>query len=86
MSNTDKERRNRSEQEWRAIMANYESSGLSQTAYCHKEGIGASTFQKWRRRFRGAKGSFISVPAPLPEGSDYQLEIELPSGTIVRIK
>lgn len=86
MNSELKGRRNRNEQQWRAIIRSYESSGLSQAAYCRRENLPPSSFQKWRKKLCRTEGSFISVPAPQAERSGYPVEIELASGTIIRVK
>ena len=36
----------RSADQWRALFAQYESSGLSQAAFCEQEGLAIATFTK----------------------------------------
>ncbi|WP_435106578.1 IS66 family insertion sequence element accessory protein TnpA [Arhodomonas sp. AD133] len=40
----------RSEAQWREIFAAHEASGLSQAAFCRREGLALSTFAYWKRR------------------------------------
>lgn len=85
MENSKKQYQRRSEAEWQKIVSRYQSSGLSQAKFCKRECIAPSTLQKWRKRLSGSE-SFISLPAIIPQSSHYQLEVELPSGAVIRIK
>jgi putative transposase len=40
----------RSEARWSRVMTDQQLSGLSQRAYCVREGLALSTFALWRRR------------------------------------
>jgi hypothetical protein len=40
----------RTESEWRAIVRKFESSGLSQVAFCRKVGVSRQRFRTWRER------------------------------------
>ena len=40
----------RSATQWRGIFEQQHSSGLTQQAYCQREGIAMSTFSRWRQR------------------------------------
>lgn len=42
---------------WRSIVAGFESSGLTVAEYCHRRGVSAASFFRWRRMLR-------SRPAP----------------------
>lgn len=44
------------EQTWRAIMARWEQSGLSQQVFCEKEQIKLTTFGYWRRELKRRDG------------------------------
>lgn len=75
----------RSEAEWQAIIERYKASGLSQAKFCRQESISPSSFYKWHKRLRESE-AFIKLPAVIPETKTYQLEVELPGGTIIRIR
>ena len=77
----------------------WQESGLSQGAFCRREGITRSTFQHWRRRYDDSyeykgkqksspsKSSFIpvqTVPVHSVPVSESDLEIFYPNG--VRLK
>lgn len=52
----------RSAEEWRAIMADYEASGLSQEAFCVQESLAMSTFSKWRKRLTNTMADAAASP------------------------
>ncbi len=74
-----------------ALMAAYETSGLTQRAFARREGINPFTFATWLRKRRleaaGKEGTpdrprFVEVGITRPMG--YSLEVVLPGGVIVR--
>lgn len=53
----------RSAEQWRAILAEWSGSGLSQAEFCRRRGFSKVTFNGWKRHFRTA------APASLwPQG------------------
>ncbi len=77
------------------ILAAYEASGMTQTAFVAEHGIATSTFQLWRRKQRKNASasvaetmtpSFIEVLAK-PSVSDEQdgFELRLPNGVQLHI-
>lgn len=40
----------RSSAQWRKILAEYENSHLTQTAFCQEKGIALSNFSRWRKK------------------------------------
>lgn len=90
-----KGRRIRSPQEWAQILERYDASGLTQEAFCGREGIRFGTLVAWlgRRRRRGGQ---LCDPKPAPSkfhelrltGADCMhsredLRVSLPDGTCV---
>jgi transposase len=75
---------------WTKHTEGWRSSGLSQRAYCAREGIAVSTLQLWLRRER-AKGIEaprfvpITVEAPAVAQYDEPLEVVLLSGRRLRL-
>lgn len=59
----------RSEQQWQAILAEYQQSHLTQKQYCNQHGIANSTFSKWKAQLEGQASQpkdFIEIrPEPL---------------------
>ena len=80
--------RRRSLEEWQAVMAKLEKSGVSRAAFCRREGIPPATFDKWRRRVAAARptGKFVEL-TPSSEGrASWDLEVSLPNGLILRFR
>lgn len=92
-------RRHRSEAQWRAIMTRYAASGLSVSAFCREQAIGASSFYHWRGRLghdRGTVGvdrdegaaEFIDLGALAPKGtggSRLDLTLDLGGGLTLHL-
>ena len=53
------------ESKWRARVQAQERSGLTQPAWCKREGIGLSSLALWRKRLRGSGGVGASRGAGL---------------------
>lgn len=80
-------------EEWDELLAGYMESGLTQAAYCKREGINYHTFVAWlgRQRRSGSKDGQpgrtkfheITIPS-VSGGSDAGLEVFLPDGTVLR--
>lgn len=56
----------RSAEQWRALIEAQARSGLSQKAFCEREGLCAGSFWNWRRRLRQ---SDADEPARAVEGA-----------------
>ncbi len=96
-----KRRKARSEAEIRRLLADFESSNLTQRAFSERHQVPLSTLQFWRRRFKNtAKGNPVpKVPEPslsspnpivIPVGvvttePGLAYELELPNGFLLRI-
>ncbi|MDE2308932.1 MAG: hypothetical protein KGJ97_11665 [Xanthomonadaceae bacterium] len=76
---------------WQSHLIAWRTSGLSQAAYCHLQGLSLPCFGYWRSKLRE------SLPLPPPaakallpivvselSGSDKCIEVELPNGLQVR--
>lgn len=73
------------------LIAAYESSGLTQKAFCEREGINRHTFISWLGKKRAAGEESRSevfqevlLAAGRGTGSDFGVEVQLGSGEIVR--
>ena len=80
----------RSPGEWQQLVEGWQNSGLSQKAWCQREGIALSTFCRWRERLSKdamSEADFVelSVPAPVSTHSSWQVELELGSGVVLRL-
>ena len=85
----------RTESEWRSILARYERSGLSESAFCRKSKLSRSTFVKWKRRLSEAAtpgpAPFVEwiAPSGAAEGAlrhTGEFELTLPGGVVLRWK
>lgn len=85
----------RNAEEWDEILRRFESSGLKSPAvFCAREGLTPSSFQRWRRRLRGAKGvlrkpgfvELVATPTQPDFSNGWSLEIELPQGIALRFR
>ena len=81
----------RSLAEWQQIFGRFETSGLSMTAFCRREGLAKGTFSKWKQRMEesgGEPASFVEWSAPVPPSSPTleagEFELALPGGVILR--
>lgn len=81
----------RTESEWRTIMARYERSGLSESAFCRRSKLARATFVKWKGRLaaKGSAPTFVEWVAP--EATDEsatresgEFELSLPGGVVLR--
>ncbi len=79
----------RSEDEWRAILADYEASGMTQSGFCESRALSRKTFRNWRRRLghpvAGKAGSFVEV-APPADNPGWDVELEPGGGMILRLR
>jgi len=69
--------------DWRALSARYERSGLTQAAFCTREGIALHTFKKHYRDHKAAApqpGQFVEVEPSVPARPEWEVELELPNG------
>jgi transposase-like protein len=94
-------RRRRSRDEWRALLAEQQDSGLTQSAFCRQRGLAISTFQHWKRKLATAEASdfagssagsglapaFTEITLPPSERADETApaEVELELGPGVRV-
>ncbi len=75
---------------WAEHIEVWKSSGLSQRAYCAREGIAVSTLQWWCRRLRehghGDTPRFVPVAIrAIPDVRDEPIEVVLLSGRRLRL-
>ena len=77
---------------WRERLDRFERSGLTVQAFCRREGVAVATYYQWRRKMcdgaaQTAPRSFLPITLARsgPIGGAERVEIELPSGSIVRL-
>lgn len=74
----------RSENDWRALLAAYHQSSLTQEQFCKQQKLASSTFAKWKSRLSTESfsdaGNFIditSMSTPTAAVSDSRLELTI---------
>lgn len=79
----------RSAKDWQEIMKQYERSGRSRAAFCRSQSISPSTFDVWYRKLQSKKApqEFVEVkPVAQTAMGGWLVEIELPDGTLARLR
>ena len=83
----------RSRAEWREIFDRFETTDLSEAAFCRGEGIAKGSFSRWKRCFRapeGEKASFVEYSPPVQSSlaslEAGEMELVLPGGVRLRWK
>jgi hypothetical protein len=83
----------RSPNEWQKIFEQFQSSDLSESAFCRREKIPKSSFAKWKRRMSTMEpeaSGFVELATPLLEPrlalTSGELEIMFPGGVSLRWK
>jgi len=84
----------RSAEQWQAIMANYEASGLSQEAFCAQASLAMSTFSKWRKQLTNGMADAAVSPmfvdlSPLTgceQRSGWDIELTFGDGMRLRLR
>jgi len=78
--------------EWREILSRHASSGLSVAAFCKREALTTSTFQRWSAKLRPRSEPFVELavprsgPAPASAPSAWTIELELPGDILLRVR
>ncbi len=88
----------RSAEQWRSLIDDQASSGLSQVAFCKREKIAPSSFAKWKRKLStpGSKRQELTPDltpwidlGPLgsqPKPSAWDIELDLGGGVCLRLR
>jgi hypothetical protein len=91
MPRSRRQRKRRTQAQWRGIVRRFEASGLAAREFCRHEELSLSSLQRWRAKGRraGREARFVelapgSATRALPES--WAVEIELPNGVSVRVK
>lgn len=96
MSVSNGKRSRRSAGDWRGIFEQQRSSGLTQAAFCQREGIALSTFARWKQRLSaktaledkaggGADEDWIDLSGLAGAGSGWTIELDLGDGVCLRL-
>lgn len=75
----------RSASQWHAIVSAFNDSGLSQKAFCQREGLALSTFQYWKRRLRAEEAHAAPASGSSPAVIDLGALDDRPAGWEVEI-
>ena len=70
----------RSREEWQRLLERFAVSGLTQAAFCAREGIGLSTFGRWR--YRLARDCAPAVEGDASRPVFAEIDFEAPSETM----
>ena len=94
MSNEQKNSSNRDRQFWQKTIETWQNSGMSIRKFCKAEGLRESTFYNWRKKLTDSlsqvnkqlvKDPSAFIKVALPESEHAFLELELSSGSTLRI-
>jgi hypothetical protein len=78
-------RERRSQAQWVEVFRRFRASGQGARAFCRREGLALSSFQRWRQRLgTGSAPEFVElVSAPASKSSlttSWSLDVALPNG------
>ena len=95
---TPRTRHMRTHRQWKALLNEFNDSGLTRSAFCKKHRIATSSLYRWQQIFAEQSGAsdFIDVtqplssttpptPAPTPD-NDWHVELELGAGIVLRLR
>jgi len=85
--------------QWQQLIEAQQSSGLSQKAFCQKEGLSLTTFSFWKRKLkhgerstlcpsdssRPSSNAWIELPAGIPAANSWCIELDLGNGVCLRL-
>ena len=89
-------RTHRSAEQWRSMLQAHSQSGLSQEAFCRREGVSTTALSNWRKRLSGDAPStmaggvmpspFIELANPVrPLDAGVKVRIELGAGIVLEL-
>jgi len=88
MANSKTEAAERRREHWREVLRRWESSGLSQAAFCRQRKIPIWRFTWWKKRLSeerpAANGLFVPVHVAPSATSSAELELTLRGGRLLR--
>ena len=93
-----KKRVMRTETQWQALLDEFNTSGLTRSAFCKQHRIATSSLYRWQKALTGpsAADKFVDITEsvakaaptlPVPDNnSHWQVELELGAGVILRVR
>jgi len=90
-------RTQRTRSQWKSLVDDLSTSGLTKTAFCKKHGIATSCLYRWQKIFAGnsVAAEFIDITGPVAStlptppladaNTHWQVELELGAGIVLRI-
>lgn len=87
----------RSPDQWREIIGRFEQSGQTRVQFCDEQGLGLSTFSRWRRRLsrevpvshpQSDDALFVELAqvAPEPSARPWDVELQLGGSVCLRLR
>ena len=88
----------RTQAQWKAMLEEFNTSGLTKSAFCKKHRIATSSRDRWQQRVAEQMGDleFVEItqplsnaPAPPPtqvRDNDWQGELEVGAGVVLRLR
>ena len=87
----------RGPEQWRELLERFDHSGQTQEQFCAEQGLGLSTFGRWRKRLRWQKGKSPKGPSdalfveleqamPAPSVQPWDVELQLGGGMCLRLR
>lgn len=88
----------RSRTQWTSLVEEFNTSGLTKTAFCKRHGIATSCFYRWQKIVAedSAGAGFVDITEPVARAaatrsiadvsSHWQVELELGAGVILRMR
>jgi hypothetical protein len=93
MANRPGARSREARERWQRCLTRQVASGLSQKAFCEREGLNASEFSRWKRRLRGetpaesGPASWLELAPPRSEAlGSWDIELDLGNGVCLRLR
>jgi hypothetical protein len=92
-----KKRVQRTRGQWKSLVDEFTTSGLTKTAFCRKKGIATSGLYRWQQVFarQSTTAEFIDITDPVAAvasappvdgNADWQVELELGAGMVLRVR
>ena len=89
----------RTQRQWKALLNEFNDSGLTRSAFCKKHRIATSSLYRWQQLFAeqsGGASDFVDVTPTLSNtaatapahvrDNDWQVELELGAGIVLRLR